>query len=152
MILVKHAERPYCILNKNIFQFCKNSIVFLGYIISSESIRVDPSKADAMIKMSVPQSLTEVQIFLGMLNYLGKFIPNLAEVTAPLRALLKKDVAFNLQKPQLDAIEKLKILITSAPILKIFDPNLPTRLKIDASSEGVGALFEQNHGSLEKSQ
>ena len=59
------------------------------------------------------------------------------------------DVAFNLQKPQLDAIEKLKILITSAPILKMFDPNLPTRLKIDASSEGVGALLEQNHGSIE---
>ena len=37
----------------------------------------------------------------------------------------------------------------SAPILKIFDPNLPIRLKIDASSEGVGALLEQNHGSLE---
>ena len=65
---------------------------------------------------------------------------------------MKKDVAFNLQKPQLDAIEKLKILITSAPILKIFDPNLPTRLKIDASSKGVGALLEQNHGSLENPQ
>ena len=65
---------------------------------------------------------------------------------------MKKDVVFNLQKPQLDAIEKLKILITSAPILKIFDPNLPTRLKIDASSEGVGALLEQNHGSLENPQ
>ena len=102
--------------------------------------------------MSVPQFLTELQRFLGMVNYLGKFIPNLAEVTSPLRALLKKDVAFNLQKPQLDAIEKLKILITSAPILKIFDPNLPTRLKIDASSKGVGALLEQNHGSLENPQ
>ena len=62
---------------------------------------------------------------------------------------MKKDVAFNLQKPQLDAIEKLKALIMSAPILKIFDPNLPIRLKIDASSEGVRALLEQNHGSLE---
>ena len=102
--------------------------------------------------MSVPQSLTELQRFLGMINHLGKFIPNLAEVTAPLQTLSKKDVVFNLQKPQLDAIEKLKILITSAPILKIFDPNLPTRLKIDASSEGVGALLEQNHGSLENPQ
>ena len=87
-----------------------------------------------------------------MVNYLGKFIPNLAEVTAPLRAILKKDVAFNLQKSQLDAIGKLKTLITSAPILKIFDPDLPTRLKIDASSEGLGALLEQNRGSLENPQ
>ena len=124
----------------------------MGHIISSEGIRVDPSKTDAITKMSVPQFLTELQRFLRMVNYLGKFIPNLAEITAPLRALLKRDVAFKLQKPQLDAIEKLKILITSAPILKMFDPNLPTRLKIDASSEGVGALLEQNHCSLENPQ
>ena len=102
--------------------------------------------------MSLPDSLTELQRFSGMVNYLGKFIPSLAEVTAPIWALLKKNVALNLQKPQLDAIEKLKTSITSAPILKIFDPNLPTRLKIDTSSEGVGALLEQDHGSLENPQ
>ena len=57
-----------------------------------------------------------------------------------------------MRKPQLDDIEKVKTLITSAPILKVFDPNLPTRLKIYGSSEGVGALLEQNHGSLENPQ
>ena len=87
-----------------------------------------------------------------MVNYLGKYIPNLAEVTAPLWVLLKKGIAFSLQKSQLDAIEKLKTSITSVPILKIFNPNLRTRLKIDASSEGLGALLEQNHGSLENPQ
>ena len=102
--------------------------------------------------MSVPQSLAALQGFLGMENYLGKFIPNLPEVIAPLRALLKKDVVFNLQKPQLDAIKKLKTLITSALILQMFDPNLPTRSKIDASSEGLGALLEHNHGLLENPQ
>ena len=75
--------------------------------------------------MSVPQSLTELQRFSGMVYYFGKFIPNLAEVTAQLRTLLKKKVVFNLQEPQLDAIEKLKTLITSARALKIFDQNLP---------------------------
>ena len=100
----------------------------------SEGIRVDPFKTNAITKMSISQSLTELQRFLGMVNYLGKFIPNLW-------ALLKKDCVSNLQKPQLDPIEKLKSLITSAPILKIFDPNLPTRLKIDADFEGLGALL-----------
>ena len=63
--------------------------------------------------MSAPQPLAEFQRFLGMVNYLGKFIPNLAEVTAPFQVLLKKDIVFNLQKSQLDAIEKLKTYITS---------------------------------------
>ena len=71
-------------LNKNKCQCYKNSIVFLGQIISSGGIRVDPSKTDAITKMPVPKSLTELQRFLGMVNYLGKFIPNFAEVSAPL--------------------------------------------------------------------
>ena len=103
-------------LNKNKCQFRKDSIVLLGHIILSEGIRVDPSKTDAITKMSLPQSLAELQKCLRMVNYLVKFIPNLAEVTAPLRALLKKDVVFNLQKSQFkDAIKKLKTLITSFP-------------------------------------
>ena len=110
----------------------------MGHIISSEGTRADPSKTDTITKMSVPQSLTELWGFLGMVNYLDKFIPNLAEVTIPLQALLEKDVVFNLQKPQLNAIEKFKSLITSGPILKIFNPDLPTRLKIDASSGSLG--------------
>ena len=125
-------------LNKNKCQFRKKSIVFLGHIISSEGTRADPSKTDTITKMSVPQSLTELRGFLGMVNYLDKFTPNLAEVTIPLQALLEKDVVFNLQKPQLNAIEKFKSLITSGPILKIFNPDLPTRLKIDASSGSLG--------------
>ena len=97
-------------------------------------------------------AIPELQRFLQMVNSFGKFIPNFAEVIAPLREFLKKDVVFNLQKIQLDAIGKLKILITSAPILKNFNPNLPRRLKADASSEGLGALLEQNHALLKNLQ
>ena len=118
-------------LNKNKCQFCR-----------------EPSKIDAITKLPVLQSLTELQTFLGMVNYLGKFIPNFAEVTAPLRTLLTKGVVFNSQKPQLNTVEKLKSLITSDLILKIFDPNLPLRLKIDVSSGVLEALLKQSHVSL----
>ena len=67
-------------------------------MISSEGIRVDPSKTYAITKMSILQSLTELERFLEMVNYLGKFIPNFTEVTAPFQVLLKKDIVFNLQK------------------------------------------------------
>ena len=82
-----------------------------------------------------------------MVNYLGKFIPNLAEHTTPLRNLLKKDV-FKLQKPQFDTIENLKTLVTSALCLKIFDLKLPTRLKTNASSVGLGTFLEQSYGTV----
>ena len=79
-----------------------------------------------------------------MVNYLGKFIPNVAEHTTPLRNLLKKDVVFGLQKPQLEAIENLKTLVTSAPWLEIFDTKLPTRLKTD-----LAAFLEQIYGTAD---
>ena len=83
-----------------------------------------------------------------MVSYLGKFIPNLAEHITPLGNLLKKDVVFELQKPQLDAIENLETLVTSAHCLKIFDSKLPTCLKTDASSVGLGAFLQQNYGTV----
>ena len=72
-----------------------------------------PSKTEAITKMPLPRSVNELQRFLGMVNYLGKFISNLARHTTPLHNILKKDVFFKLQKPQLDTIEYLKTLVTS---------------------------------------
>ena len=136
-------------LNKTKCQIRKQSIVFLGHIISSEGIKTDPSKIEAISKMLLPTSVSELQRSLGMVNYLGKFIANLAKHTTPLRKLLKKDVVFELQKPQLDALENLKTLVTSAPCLKIFDSKLPTRLKTNPSSIGLGAFLEQNYGTVD---
>ena len=84
--------------------------------------------------MSLPNSVNELQPSSGMITYLGKFISNLAEVTSSLRNLLRKEVEFKLEKPQLDAIGKLKLLVTTTPCLKVFNLNLQTRLKADASS------------------
>ena len=116
-------------LNENKFQFSKESIVFVRHIISSEGIWVGSSKIDAITNLSVLQSLSELQTFLGMINCPGKLIPNLTEVTAPLKTIFTKVVVFNLQKPQLNAIEKLKNLIPSAFVLKMIDPNLPLKIK-----------------------
>ena len=135
-------------LNKKKCQIGVKSIVFVGHIISSEGVKVGPAKIEAITKMPLPNSVNELQRFLGMITYLRKFIPNLAEVTSPLRTLLKKKVEFKLEKPQLDTIGKLKLLVTTTSCLKIFNPNLQTRLKIDASSKGLGTLLEQNHGTL----
>ena len=115
----------------------------MGHIIFLGHIKIDPSKTEAIAKMPLPRSVNELHRFLGMVNYLGKFVPTLAEHTTPLRHLLKKDVVFEVQKSQLDTIEILKTLVTSAPCLKIFDSKLPTRLKIDTSSVGLGIFLNK---------
>ena len=70
-------------------------------IISSKGIKIDPSKTKAITKMPLPRSVNELQRLLDMVNYLGKFIPNVADKAAPLCNISKKDVAFELQKSQL---------------------------------------------------
>ena len=116
----------------------------MGNIISSEVIKIDPSKTEAITKMPLPRSVNKLETFLGMVNYLRKFIPNITEHTIPLHNLLKKDVVFELQKPQLDVIKSLKTLVTSAPSLEIFDSKSPTCLRTDASSVGLGPFLKQN--------
>ena len=98
--------------------------------------------------MPLPNSVNKLQRFLAMITYTGKFIPYLAEVTSPLHTLLKKEVEFKLEKPQLDATGKLKLLVITTSCLQIFNPNLQNCLKINASSEGLCAFLEQNHGTL----
>ena len=134
-------------LNQSKCVFAAESLTFLGHTLSADGVKPDFLKVEAIVNMPLPESKGDLQRFLGMVNYLAKFVPNLSQITIPLRDLLKKDVHFDLQQPQLDAIEELKRLITSPPCLRFFDPNLPSRLKPGASSDGLGALLEQNHGS-----
>lgn len=106
----------------------------------------------------------ELQRFLGMITNLWEFIPNLVEVTSPRRTLLKKEVKFKvacpsrtllkkevkfkLEKPQLDAIGKFKLLVTTTPCLKVFNTNLLIRLRTDANSKELIFLLERNHVAL----
>ncbi len=136
-------------LNPHKCVFGSTSLTFLGHTMSPEGVKPDPSKVEAITQMPPPKSKADLQRFMGMVNYVGKFIPNLSQITAPLRQILKKGVLFDLQQPQLNAINEIKRLITSPPCLKFYDPNLPTRLKPDASQDGLGALLEQNHRSSE---
>ena len=80
-----------------------------------------------------------------MVNYLGKFLPNLAEETAPLRILLKKENMFVMDKPQIEATKRLKDLLTSTPVLKFYNPNSATRIQIE--KEILSVLFgcERSH-------
>ena len=130
-------------LNHTKCTFGATELTFLGHIMSADGMKPDPRKIEAITKMPIPTSPAELQRFLGMVNYLGKFIPNLSDETAPLRALLKKRTEFLTQKLQIDAFEKLKRQISSVPVLQFYDPNLPTRIRTNSSSVGSGATLEQ---------
>ena len=83
-----------------------------------------------------------------MLNYLGKFIPNLSIESTNLRKLLEKGNEFIFDTPQIDAFNKSKQLATNTQTLKFFDKNLPIRITCDVSKLGLGVMLEQLHGTI----
>ena len=58
-----------------------SQLTFLGHIVSKGGIKIDPKKCSAIVDIPMPTNKTELQRFLGMMNYIGKFIPNLSQVT-----------------------------------------------------------------------
>ena len=123
---------------------------FLGHVITAEGIKPDPRKIEAIINMPTPSNKMEVQRFLGMVTYLGNFLPNLSEETAPLRQLLGKDVDWHFDERHHNAIQRLKHLVTSSPILTYYEPNHALRITADASKSGPGAVLEQFHEDVWK--
>ena len=68
--------------------FMSSRVEYLGYVIDAEGIKATPKKVEAISKAPQPKIKTELRSFLGLLNYYGKFIPQLASVTQPLNQLL----------------------------------------------------------------
>ena len=97
--------------------------------------------------MTVPTDKQQLQSFLGMVNYMGTFIPNLSHHTEPLRAMLKKDNVFHWEDQQTRSFQQVKTLIAKANTtpLRYYDRNLPVTVQADASLRGLGACLIQKH-------
>uniref|UniRef100_A0A8C5HEF5 Gypsy retrotransposon integrase-like protein 1 n=1 Tax=Gouania willdenowi TaxID=441366 RepID=A0A8C5HEF5_GOUWI len=94
--------------------------------------------------MPVPSDVTSLQRFLGMANYLGKFIPNFSDIAAPLRKLTHKDTAWCWFQQHQEAFDHLKACLSSPPVLSYYDVKQPVTLTCDASCFGLGAACLQN--------
>ena len=97
--------------------------------------------------MTAPTDKQQLQSFLGILNYMGTFIPNLSHHTEPLRAMLKKDNIFHWEEQQTRSFQQIKSLIAKAnkTPLRYYDKNLPVTVQADASLRGLGACLIQKH-------
>lgn len=151
----QHDERLKLVLDKlrseNIklnYGKCKIAITelnYLGHRINSEGIHMDESKIEAITNMAEPKDKKSLQQFLGLITYVSKFIPKLSEHTAPLRALLKKNVAFVWSNEQQVKFDLLKKLLVSKPVLQFFDMKKPVTITVDSSSYALGASLLQNN-------
>ncbi|UYV75260.1 K02A2.6-like [Cordylochernes scorpioides] len=131
-------------LNRDKCKFQLQEVQFLGHNVTTEGIKIDPEKVRAIGEIKSPSNKQELQRLLGMVQYLSRFIPNLAEKTKNMRLLLKKDTPW-LWDESLDCdLLEIKTLLRTAPTLKFFNPNGNLTLSVDASSYALGAVLLQN--------
>jgi hypothetical protein len=131
-------------------------IKFLGYIFSAQGKSVDSSKTEALRFLPAPDTVVELQRWLGAVNYYSMFIPHFAAITAPLTDLLKAvpEQARRKSKAKLDwlpqhqaAFEVIREALAAPPLLRLFDPQLPCKVSVDASKVALGGVLEQaEHG------
>ena len=123
--------------------FGRSSVGFLGHVISEHGVAVDPGKVAAVAEWAQPTSCTEVRRFVGLANYYRKFVLRFSALAAPLTALCSPRATFRWGTAEQQSFNAFKAALTSAPVLRVWDPARPTRLLTDASELAVSAILEQ---------
>ena len=104
-------------------EFSRSSIRFIAHIIDCSGLHADPQKTTAVTQFPVPSDIAGIQRFMGMVNHLGKFIPHLADLSDPLRQLLRKDSVWAGGEPQQKALEQIRQALVSPTVLAHYYPN-----------------------------
>ena len=132
-------------LNSKKCEIRKTQLELLGHHVSGVGIGPHPEKIVVVSDLKAPENVSEVRHIMGMVNYLGRFLQNLAETARPINGLLKKESVWTWGPPQEAAFKNLKDLVTSCPVLAYYDIDKPTILSADASSYGLGTVLMQQH-------
>ncbi|KAI5742445.1 hypothetical protein M8J77_007259 [Diaphorina citri] len=133
-------------LNLKKCRFVVKRITYLGYEIENGEIRPNSKKIDSLTKLPPPGTIRSLRQFLGLASYFRQFIKNFSQITAPMHRLIAEANSLDSKiiqwLPEHEEIrQKLISLLTSSPVLVIFDPSLPIELHTDASSAGYAGIL-----------
>ncbi len=123
--------------------FNQPELEFLGHVVGSDGIKVDPKKTAVVRDWAVPQNISELRSFLGLTNYFRRFVQGYANLVGSLTNLLRKDVPFVWSADCQAAFDGVKLALTTAPVLVMPDYEKPFELIADACGFGVGAALLQ---------
>ena len=125
-------------------QFWLDRVVFLGHVISAEGVSVDPQKIEVVVNWKPLKNVLEVRSFLGLAGYYRKFVEGFSKIAAPLTKLTRKDVKCDRVDACQQSFEKLKGILTSAPVLTLPNERDGFVVYSDASRQGLGCVLMQN--------
>ena len=124
-------------------EFGRQELGFLGHRLSHAGVSVDPRKVQSILEWATPTSCCEVRRFTGLANYYRRFVEGYSEVAAPLTALGSPNARFVWTPAAQASFDELKLALSSAPVLRTFDPARRAVLTTDASNVAVAAILTQ---------
>lgn len=130
-------------------EFFKTQITYLGHVVDKSGIHTDPDKVKSILAFKVPENITELRRFMGVISWYRRFIPDCSSLTQPLTRLLQKKRQWEWGSEQAEVFEILKERLSTAPVLAAPDFTVPFCLQTDASQYGLGAVLTQEQNGNE---
>ena len=141
--VLARARKLNLMLNKEKSHIGQSEVNYVGHRLTADGVRTTEERIIAITNMRDPTNHQELDIILGMVSYVSKFIPHLSSMTAPL-CDLKKDDEWHWGPAQAAALQAIQDSLTSDKVLKFFDVNRPVLISVDASTRGVGGALIQD--------
>ena len=126
-------------------------VAFLGYIVSEDGVSTDPEKVRAITSWPTPENLRKVRSFVDLCSYYRRFVEGFAEISAPVHAMTKKGETFRWTPECQEAFDRLKVVLTSAPVLAMLDEESPFLLDVDAAQTSIGAVYLRDNKASKRS-
>ena len=130
-------------MNRGKCTFGVNELVFVGHKLSAKGVDPTAAKVESVVSARAPANVSELRSWLGLCNYVSKFIADFSTKTEPLRRLTRKDEKFVFGAEQQKAFSQLKDDLASCETLGYFDMDCHTKVIADASPVGIAAILVQ---------
>jgi hypothetical protein len=140
-LVLKRCKETNLILSWEKNHFMAQEGIVLGHIVSKRGIEVDRAKVELIENLLSPTSMKQIHSFLGHAEFYRRFIKDFSKISRPLCSLLAKDTPFHFDEDCQEAFQKLRSLLSSAPIMKPSDWSLLFEIKCDASNFSAGVVL-----------
>ena len=120
-------------LNRGKCEIKRTEVKYEGHLLTAEGVKPDPEKIRAVETMKKPDNKQELLTFLGFIQYLGKFMPRMSDVSSSLRKLTEDKISWHWTREHDVSFNCLKAMATNTPVLRYYDPKLPLTLSVNAS-------------------
>jgi hypothetical protein len=144
-IVMKRLQQEKLLINMKKSSFMKTELIYLGFFISTDKLKMDPDKVEVIKNWPSPKSIFEVRSFHGLASFYRKFIRNFIGISAPMMDTVKKrHKSFHWTEEAEKSFNLLKKKITEQPILVLPDFNKTFQVKCDASGFAIGVVLSQD--------